>query len=111
MFKIIHSLLRVDSNQEEKGENLVNILLPDEALGVESVYKLIPKLIVELIGSSKREGYTECIYHTLHNRYATIIETILTFRFNHVCLQFLDMGWFSIQDVEIVGSQLHLQIP
>lgn len=61
MFKIIHSLLRVDSNSEEKGENLVNILLPDEALGVESVYKLIPKLIVEMIGSSTREGYSDCI--------------------------------------------------
>ena len=57
VLKTIHQLLRVDSNQEEKGENLMNTMLPDDVLDVESVYKLIPKLIVEMIGSSKRPGY------------------------------------------------------
>lgn len=36
------------------------MLLPDETLGVPSLFKIMPQLMVELIGSSKREGYQEC---------------------------------------------------
>ncbi len=41
---------------------MVNILLPDDTVDVESVFKLIPKVLVEMIGSSKRSGYEECIF-------------------------------------------------
>ena len=52
IFKTLHLLLRVDASGDEKDENLLNTLLPDDALGVDSVFKLIPKVMVELIGSS-----------------------------------------------------------
>lgn len=42
-------------------EKLVNLLLPDDTLGVPSLFKIMPQLLVELIGSSAREGYQECI--------------------------------------------------
>jgi hypothetical protein len=52
----------VDSNAEEKGENLLNVMLPDEVIDIESVYKIIPKLIVEMMGSSTRPGYDDCTF-------------------------------------------------
>ncbi len=36
------------------------MLLPDETLVVDSMYKIIPKMLIELMGNSKRDGYNEC---------------------------------------------------
>ena len=66
--RIAHSWWRMDLSSEEKSifymfnidERLIN-MLPDDTMGVPSMMKIIPKLLIEQLGSSTRPGYQECI--------------------------------------------------
>ncbi|CAK85751.1 unnamed protein product (macronuclear) [Paramecium tetraurelia] len=59
MMRFFHGYWRNDLGQDDKNEKLVTMLLPDDTLGVPSLFKIMPQLLVELIGNSKREGYKE----------------------------------------------------
>jgi hypothetical protein len=36
------------------------MLLPDDTLVVDSMFKIIPQVLIELMGSSLRPGFDEC---------------------------------------------------
>lgn len=50
------------------------MLLPDDTLGVPSLFKILPQLLIELIGSSKREGYSE--YLVTLKRLFSLVDSI-----------------------------------
>lgn len=54
--RIAHSWWRMDLTSDEKNERLIN-MLPDDTMGVPSMMKIIPKLLIEQLGSSTRPGY------------------------------------------------------
>lgn len=50
-------------------------------------------------------------YLFMHHRHATNSASFSAIRLHHVSVQFSDVGWLALQDVEVVGGQFHLQVP
>ncbi|CAD8130293.1 unnamed protein product [Paramecium sonneborni] len=74
MMRFFHGYWRNDLGQDDKNEKLVSMLLPDDTLGVPSLFKIMPQLLVELIGNSKREGYQE--YMLTMKRLFSLVDSI-----------------------------------
>ncbi|CAD8186301.1 unnamed protein product [Paramecium octaurelia] len=74
MMRFFHGYWRNDLGQDDKNQKLIAMLLPDETLGAPSLFKIIPQLLVEQIGNSKREGYQE--YMLTIKRVFSLIDSI-----------------------------------